>query len=217
MSTLKYWISIFSLVTIGAGCGDDGGGSGNEPDASTPNTGQVDAGGGADASAPGVAPSCTDYCGLVMTNCTGDNEQYPDMNTCLTVCEGVGWDVGLTSDQDIDSLGCRAHHADELAAGDPATHCPHAGPSGGNVCGTWCDVYCALNLTTCTGRAAQYPDEATCLSTCAGFRDDGDVGYDMGDTVQCRIYHSGYPAVRDPQTACPYTGPEPGNYCIDAF
>jgi hypothetical protein len=37
----------------------------------------------------------------------------------------------------------------------------------------------------------------------------------MGDTVQCRIYHSGYLASRNPSEECTYTGEAPVNYCID--
>lgn len=222
MSTLKSWIAIFSLVTIGAGCG---GGGDDTPDASNPtapDAGQVDGGGGnvdggggdVDAGNP-AGVSCDAYCGAIMTNCTGANAQYDEMSICMSVCEAAGWDIGSTSDDSVSSLGCRIHYAGELAAADPGANCPSAGATGNNVCGTWCEAYCDLNLATCSGRNAQYDDEAACLSACQGFQDDGAIGDDMGDTVQCRIFHSGYPALRDPQTACSYTGEEPGNYCID--
>ena len=41
------------------------------------------------------------------------------------------------------TIGCRLYHAGAAAA-DPVLHCPHAGPTGGNVCGSWCDNYCQL-------------------------------------------------------------------------
>ena len=214
MSNLKYCISFFSVLAMFMGCG--GGDDEVNPDAASLDaqpTGGPDAG-GADAGPVGVA-SCADYCTAVTTNCTGANAQYPDENTCLSLCEAAGWELGEVGAQDGDTIACRTYHAGALAAEDATTHCPHAGPTGGNQCGTWCDVYCALNLTMCTGRNAQYTDDAACQTACATFADTGEVGDDMGDTVQCRIYHSGHLALRNPGDECTYTGEEPVNYCID--
>lgn len=191
------------------GCGGDDD-KGN-PDASSPDAGQT---GNPDGGNVGVA-SCEDYCTTITANCTGANAQYPDMDACLALCAAASWEAGQVGAQAGNTIACRTYHAGALATADAETHCPHAGPSGGDTCGTWCDVYCAINLTMCTGRNAQYADDAACQAACGNFADTGEVSDEMGDTVQCRIFHSGYLAFRNPAEECTYTGEQPVNYCID--
>jgi hypothetical protein len=72
------------------------------------------------------------YCGTVLNNCVGDNEVYADLATCQTACADLA-DTGAPGDQDGDTVQCRIYHAG-AAAGDPATHCPHAAEDGGDTC-----------------------------------------------------------------------------------
>jgi hypothetical protein len=80
-----------------------------------------------------VGPSaCQAYCDLAAANCTGENTiDFVDL-TCLEAC--AMWDAGVEGATDGDTLACRTYHVGGPAAGDPATHCPHAGPDGGGVC-----------------------------------------------------------------------------------
>jgi hypothetical protein len=146
------------------------------------------------ASAPdmvAVAPTCADYCKKITASCTQSNAQYTDEATCNTWCtKNYGWAAGLATDGSGDTIGCRTNHA-VLAAGAPAVHCPHAGPSGGNTCGLWCEVYCDLALRNCTGGNQLYVDKPACMTACGSFTTNGLPNAQSGNNVQCRIYHLG--------------------------
>lgn len=287
MSTWRPWLLALSLTLVG--CGDDGGGS-TSPDASM--GGAPDAGDAPDGRAD--LDLCESYCSTMMANCSGANAQFESMDECLTLCEAAGWREGQEGDSGGNSLHCRITHAGDLAIDDPETHCPHAGPTGGemcgsycenycfysnthcaelhayediascvsacdklmprggasaaadgnsvecriryaveaaktgdaascapadvhgnDVCGSWCEVYCDLMEANCEGEPSAYADRDACLSACEGFADDGDPEDDSGNTVQCRIYHAGIPALRDAANECGYAAEESTNFCID--
>ncbi|MCX4244509.1 hypothetical protein [Paraliomyxa miuraensis] len=77
------------------------------------------------------APTCDLYCTRYFGNCTDDLNLWVDMDECLTEC--ATWYPGTTTDDSGNTIGCRAYYAN-LAAGDPDTHCPNAGPGGGEAC-----------------------------------------------------------------------------------
>lgn len=71
-----------------------------------------------------------------------------------------------------------------------------------------CPTYCGQIQANCTGTNAQYPDMANCMATCGTFT----VGTSMvtdtsGNTLGCRVYHSGAPAKTAPAMHCPHAGP----------
>ncbi len=150
-----------------------------------------------------------------MANCTDDNAQYGSIAECEDYCNNAsGWEPGLDSDTGGNTIGCRTYHGGAPAAGDPITHCPHAGPTGANTCGTWCEVYCGLWENNCAGQPGDYNNTNECLATCAGFDDSGNPGDAQYDTVQCRIYHAGTPAAADPGTHCAHAREEPSSECV---
>ncbi len=173
--------------------------------------------GGTNNNTTGPDPTCESYCDLMEANCTGDNAQYENRAACISYCNDVGgWDTGAAGETVGNTLGCREYHAGDPASMDAALHCPHAGPTGGDVCGSWCDNYCTLALNNCTDANELYPNEADCMTACAGFETDGmpnDLEY---DTVQCRIYHAGAPAASDAATHCPHAGETPTAFCVGA-
>lgn len=187
-------LAFIAIGCFAAGCGDD----------TTSTT-------GGDMSiahdmAGGTTPTCAAYCTKVQMNCTagsgdaGGHEQYTSATACNAYCTtAAGWPAGTSADTSGNTLGCRLYHAG-AAASDPSTHCPHAGPTGGNVCGTWCDNYCQLMAKNCTGSNAVY-DAATCMTKCATIPTTGNVNDTSGNSVQCRIYHLGA-AAADPATHC---------------
>ena len=159
-------------------------------------------------------PTCENYCDVVTTNCTGDDAQYESREACLSYCEAVGgWEEGMKGDTSGDTIACRIYHGG-VAAGAPTTHCDHAGPTGGNVCGSWCDVYCNLGFEHCSAANELYDTEAECQATCATFDDSGSPGDIEYDTVQCRIYHLGSPAASMPDTHCSHGGETPTDFCL---
>lgn len=155
-------------------------------------------------------PTCAAYCDAVTTACTDKNAQYKDKAECLVYCESKGKiPAGAASDVGGDTIGCRMYHAGVAAKSveNAATHCPHTGKSGGNTCGTWCENYCQLAKSNCTGDAnSLYADDKACMDKCAGGNATGAADSVSGNTVQCRIYHLGV-AGTDATTAkdhCPH-------------
>lgn len=164
---------------------------------------------GEDAGPP--EPACTDYCAAIMAACTDANAQFEDAEQCEANCLLSGMPTGAAGDTDGNSIGCRATHA-ALAATDPATHCAHAGASGGNTCGTWCENYCAYTGESCS---TLYADDAACMTACAAFDDTGPVNARTGDSVQCRITLGALAAADD--TACAHAAEDGGAVCRDPY
>ena len=155
-------------------------------------TAQTDAG-STDAVAPvdagPVAPTCEQYCTAIMANCTGAMSQYKDEATCLSTCKDIAkFPVGTADDKGGNTVGCRTYHAG-AAKGDAKLHCPHAGPTGGNVCGNWCENYCHLSKTNCSGDLSLYKDDLACMDACKTADATGLPGASTGTTLQCSIYH----------------------------
>jgi hypothetical protein len=139
------------------------------------------------------ALSCATYCTSLMATCTGANQQFTGMDQCLNSCKA--YPVGTAADQSGNTLGCRTYHAAN-AKGDPATHCPHAGPGGAGSCGEDCDGFCQIAMMYCTAAnmAAVYSSLEQCKATCATFPDT--VKFNVTDTtlqtkkaVACLLYH----------------------------
>jgi hypothetical protein len=82
--------------------------------------------------------------------------------------------------------------------------------TGGSSAGLDCTTYCTEVMTNCTGANAQYADMGACMGTCAGFP-KGALADTSGDTLGCRIYHGGAPAMGDPTMHCPHAGPTGGD------
>jgi hypothetical protein len=166
----------------------------NPTTGSNPTTGNVD---GSTTEAP-QAPSCEEYCTLVDDHCTGDLAQYSGVAACEAVCAAMP--PGEVGDELGNTVGCRTYHA-IAAAEDADTHCPHAGPSGGMVCGSPCESFCTLAAGLCLDGNAQYADTEACLAECMMFPTDSDSI--EGDTYACRMYHLTVAAL-DPDTHCPH-------------
>lgn len=185
----------FAFAVALAGCGDD-----------TASSADMAMSVAVDMSMGGNAPSCAQYCDKIEMSCTagdgGSFAQYPDHAACLTWCSmQAGWPAGTTGATSGNTIACRLYHAGAAAA-DPATHCPHAGPTGGDICGTYCENYCQLMARNCTGANTVY-DATTCMTKCMTIPTNGQPNDQTGNTVQCRIWHLGEAAL-DPATHCPH-------------
>jgi hypothetical protein len=91
---------------------------------------------------PGVCgDGCEAFCNLVMSACTGANQQYGgSKDTCFTTCKtfpAVMTDAGaLATYNNTYTSGaagsgnffCRVYHA-TAAATNPGVHCPHTNPA----------------------------------------------------------------------------------------
>lgn len=208
-------LSIAGTSVMLAGCGDDTSGTGGGGTTATGTGGSTEtsssSGMGGDATTTtttgtttstgtGMATlDCTSYCGEVMTNCTGANEQYKSKEACMAVC--ASFTPGTLGATDGNTLACRLYHGGVPAVMDAVTHCPHAGPTGGDkdvtdaapaTCGEGCDAFCSAAVKVCTGANEQYKDKETCLTDCKMFKTDA-ASYSTADTDKndfgCRFYH----------------------------
>ena len=171
----------------------------------------------------GGRASCPGYCATIMQNCTGQNQEYTTLETCVAMCQHL--EPGLVGDTTNDSLECRNYHAG-AAAGDPNFHCRHAGPLGAGHCGTdVCNAFCLLDVALCGNMSTPpYPGgEVPCHAACVKYQyvqaNAGDLTLtDRSDTLNCRLYH--LEAAYDPAnssaapTHCPHTATV-GVHCFD--
>jgi len=158
---------------------------------------------------------CETYCAFNLLACTGANAQYASESACSDYCtNNLELFQGSWNDTGGDTIGCRLYHS-TAAVTSPSVHCPHSGPSGDNICGTWCQVYCDLVEQNCVGGNSQYTSNSDCMSTCAGLSTSGKPGDTTGDTIQCRIYHAGVAGnpITNAQVHCPHAGPTGGGQC----
>jgi len=162
-------------------------------------------------------PTCQQYCETIQPACA-DVPQYPNVTACEAYCETFGKiPIGQISDQAGNTVGCRTYHATVASTISPDVHCPHAGPTGGDVCGSWCDNYCHLAMLNCTGTAALYGSVADCFNACGAIPADGQPGDEGGNTIQCRIHYLGLAGTEPPgsQTQfCPAGRVNDDTHCI---
>lgn len=152
-----------------------------------------------DSSDPDPVPTqtCAAYCATLTTNCSATNAQFVTEAACTTYCTRARaapefWSLGTEGATSGNSLACRIYHGGAPAVANAALHCPHAGASGGDTCGGWCENYCDLALSACTGTLQLYADRPTCLTACAGIPSvPATPNAPSGDSVQCRINHLG--------------------------
>ncbi|PWY88898.1 hypothetical protein BO94DRAFT_595277 [Aspergillus sclerotioniger CBS 115572] len=74
----------------------------------------------------------TTICATHDQYCTGDNQQYTNSSTCY---DFLTQDIPLGKDYELgrNTLLCREVH-EHMVQYDPALHCPHIGPTGGDYC-----------------------------------------------------------------------------------
>ncbi len=206
----------------------------------------LDAGPDGGAANP-YALDCATYCAVMNENCQteappGAITEYLSTAICNKICNdgfppppdagGVDADLPAPSSGD---LYCRLWHANYASVTqDFHTHCPHAGPLGGNTCdddtSDPCAVFCSLDLKYCSD-PAEYKSVADCLNTCRA--DAGYPGFPYqvnmsdptvtdlqatGNTLNCRMYHLENALLGDPAFHCPHTGPGGGGagFCVDS-
>ncbi len=147
-------------------------------------------------------PTCTSYCNVIETNCTGTNDQYVSTAACLESCSPIP--DGTAADTGGNTVGCRTYHAGAAMA-DPATHCPHAGPGGAGACGGNCEGFCTIALGVCTGANQVYATLNQCLTECAMFPTAPayNTSTTSGNSFACRMYHL-TAASLDPVGHCPH-------------
>jgi hypothetical protein len=200
--SLASFVSLAFIALVVAGCNAVLG-----YDAATLASGETDG----DAGDPN---SCAAYCQNIQAACMGNNAEYINEFVCQQMC--FHFEPGVPGTESGNSLACRIWHT-TAAKTDPATHCRHAGPLGGGVCGDQpCSEFCTLTQALCSTQAAPpYTSESACDTACPNFTydeatNDGDLIEESGNTLNCRIYHleSAYDTQDNPDatsTHCPHT------------
>jgi hypothetical protein len=158
--------------------------------------------------------TCAQYCTEAVAACTGPNIQYVgsmefnSQSICESYCDFAGWLPGYETDATGNSIGCRFYHAQAAHTEDPVLHCPIAGPTGADVCGSWCDNYCDLAAQSCVADNAIFGSNEECMTACAELDDTGKINDSQGNSIQCRINYLGAPAFADPATNCSEGSPD---------
>jgi|GEM_PF-2431428 len=193
-----------------------------------------------------LVPDCATYCTEMARVCPMEGFHHDE--ACLAWCEHdiAPAPLGTADDTDVDSIGCRLNWiGTAAAAGDPmerAAACANASASGGDTCGSWCDVYCRQGVSICTSENPDYPPmgavhfdedpglDATeeCLAACAGYGTDVldgvsqvDQHFGYGETVQCRLHHQQAAMLEGPDQAsaynlhCGHAAPTPTELCTN--
>ena len=156
-----------------------------------------------------VTPTCDDYCEKLTANCVGPDAQYDSKAACVTFCaDTVSLPAGTSADLTQNTIGCRAYYA--ALSEQSSTHCDAAGPTGGGVCGDWCEAYCLIATARCAGL---YPNYSQCLGACVELDNGGSPGDLFGDTVQCRVSWLLPPSLAE--GACDNAAPDGGDACTD--
>lgn len=200
------------VLAIGAwlGC------SSSTPSGDTADGGQESA--PIDTSAPDVpvdttppdteAITCDNYCARVLKNCTGDAAQYADLGTCKKICQALT--LGDGGDTSGNTVACRMYHAGAPALKAPGFHCAHAGPFGGDTCGTRCGAFCLLAGAQCPQAFTTPSCDAACGSAFAFSPSAGETPTSptTGNTLNCREYHL-IQAYGSPSPHCGHLGVTP--------
>ena len=205
-------LAAFGLIAAGgvwAGCSNGGGGDDGGTDSggsdvqqqkdtgggdAANDTGPGDGGAGVDAS----VLDCTYYCDNIATACTGNNNQYKDKATCMSMCQnGFATDASAGTASG-NSVACHMYHLSVAATGgtNADLHCPHAGPYGYGQCGDLCADFCHQYFTsicktdTTTGWTSEQVCNTGCLTQNGADAAAGAPGNSQtSPTVLCKEYH----------------------------
>lgn len=70
-------------------------------------------------------------CDQIQATCTGEHEEYANVTECVVAQNAIPW--GTWNRANDQSFVCHQVHT-TLTGVDPAIHCPHVSPSGGDAC-----------------------------------------------------------------------------------
>jgi hypothetical protein len=171
-----------------------------------------------------AAPTCTEYCNIVLSACDGRYAEYESRQQCLNVCTAL--DPGTNSDKLNNSVGCRRFQAFRASV-TPDARCFYAGPTGDGHCGDPgepaeghtgnCESYCRLVAVACPAEfRSTLVDPAQCMARCVQLDEAAlDSKYTVADAkqssgLQCRVLHTAR-AFEDPSECGAAVGALPCN------
>jgi len=167
---------------------------------------------------------CNNYCNTFFSHCnstiTGIS-WYSSVAECNQVCQA--FPQGNLTDTGGNTLGCRLYHAGAPAVANSTLHCPHASPSGGLVCGDYCDAYCSIGLFHCSAasgwplmESGLFNDQTDCHSVCSTAYAVGDINdISSANTLGCRLYHAQASIFTGDLTHCSHASASGNGVCTD--
>ncbi len=123
----------------------------------------------------------------MIAGCGGDT----GTGTTTTGTGGSGGSGSTTNAATTGAGGAGSTTASSSGTGTPAT--------------LDCASYCTEVMANCTTTTEQYKSKESCLTVCAAFP-KGTLADTDGNTLGCRLYHGGGPAVAGPDTHCAHAG-----------
>jgi len=167
---------------------------------------------------------CPTYCNTFQAHCNSSIAGVPvawysSYAECLQIC--AAFPLGNITDTGGNTLGCRLYHAGAPAVANASYHCPHASPSGGGVCGDYCDAYCSIGLSQCTAasgwplmESGLFNDQNDCHSVCSATYNLGNINTDTaGNTLGCRLYHAQASIFTGDLLHCSHASASGNGYC----
>lgn len=172
-------------------------------------------------------PECDVFCTDYTATCggtTGGTTYYENKAACQTDCTKMftenrrGPEYGRAGN----TYGCRRYHLDvamTATAGAKATHCPHAGPTGGDVCVDNPANFCSLFTKACVEaktpveNLVPYTNCATQFTAFDGTMDNG-MMMTTGDSRACRQYHLNVAYSTFDTTHCLHAQADGGGVCV---
>ncbi len=119
---------------------------------------------------------------------------------------GTGSGGGSTGTGDATSTSATGTGTTTTSAG--STSATGSTGSGGETLS--CASYCTEVMTNCKGANEQYKSMDSCMNVCAALP-PGTLGVTDGNSLGCRQYHGGAPAVATPVLHCAHAGPTGGD------
>lgn len=166
-----------------------------------------------------VVPNPAYYCQTLQYNCNATGlTQFSMPAQCTAVSAAYptsSTDSAVTTNAQTNTLGCRSYHAQ--AALSDTSHCAHAGPSGGQFCGTYAEAWASIVKAAPCNDTATYTFLAALGPNADAAVPVGSAPYSVNlpdtanNTQACRIYHLGV-ASTDP-SHCDHTDLTGGDIC----
>lgn len=154
--------------------------------------------------------SCSDYCKLVMTGCSGDLKVYESQQQCEAWCGKL---PNAANDSKVDNtVRCRREGAYAVLTGSSSERtCEAAGPVQLECGGSKCVPFCSLLLSTC-GTQGPFQTQEQCVTSCEQIPDskanrpinlkNANLAGLSNDTLSCRVANL-LTAVGGDLRACP--------------
>jgi hypothetical protein len=161
---------------------------------------------------------CDKYCREIMLACTGDNQIFPDDETCLSACKTLPERPPAgESVEGTNTVACRYQEVQD-AKKEPPFYCSRAAIAS-EVCGDPCETYCVMQPKVCGEQpSAVVLEQEQCQRQCAGIPKTQTFSLTdnySDDSIQCRLIHLVTASAKDPDIHCAHAKIDSPQVCGD--